>query len=102
MATITTEITNEYFSQMNLRKPVCAYLDEIVMPWMDERTAKKFLAMIDDCGNTIVPVGTNAFEIIPQDYYKISVKNFLEQHYKRDWKEFHKATLEMNGVKVDD
>lgn len=81
MATITTEITNEYFSQMNLRKPVCAYLDEMtIMPWMDEKIAKKFLAMIDDCGNTIVPFGTNAFEIIPQDYYKISMNQLFKNH----------------------
>lgn len=80
MATITSKLVNEYFSEMNLRKPVCAYLDEIVMPWMDEKTAKKFLAMIDDCGNTIVPVGTNAFEIVPQDYYKISLNQLFKNH----------------------
>lgn len=80
MATITAEITNEYFSQMNLRKPVCAYIDEIVMHWMDEKTAKKFLAMIDDCGNTIVPVGTNAFELVPKDYYKISMNQLFKNH----------------------
>ena len=66
---------------MNLGKPVCVYLDEMtIMPWMDEKTAKKVLAMIDDCGNTIVPFGTNSFEFVPKDYYKYTMNQLFKNH----------------------
>lgn len=101
MATITSEMVTEYFSQMNLRRPAFMYLDEFVIPmYLNSVDAKRWLAKIDRVSN--VPVGSQMFELSCGDYYKFSVKNFVEQHYKRDWKEFHKATLEMNGVKVDD
>ena len=75
MATITSEMVTEYFSQMNLRKPVCVYLDEFVIPmYLNTVDAKRWLAKVDRVSN--VPVGSQMFELSWGDYYKFTMKNF--------------------------
>lgn len=77
MATITSEIVNEYFSEMNLRNatPAIMYLDEFVIPFYTNTVdTKRSLAKIDRVSN--VPVGSQMFELSWGDYYKYTMKNF--------------------------
>lgn len=76
MATITSKIVNEYFSEMNLRNgPVFMYLDEFVIPqYLNIVDTKRWLAKMDRISMT--PVGLQMFELSWGDYYKFTMKNF--------------------------
>lgn len=55
MATITSEIVTEYFSEMNLRKAPFILLDETL-------------------------VGTQMFELSWGDYYKFTMNQLIKKH----------------------
>lgn len=76
MATITSKLVNEYFSEMNLRNgPVFMYLDEFVIPaYLNAVDAKRWLKKMDRISMT--PVGSQMFELSWGDYYKFTMKNF--------------------------
>lgn len=80
MATITSEIVTEYFSQMNLRTPAFMYLDEFVIPqYLNTVDAKRWLAKIDRV--SMVPVGTQMFELSWGDYYKFTMNQLMKKHH---------------------
>lgn len=81
MATITSEIVNQYFSEMNLRNgPVFMYLDEFVIPqYLNTADAKRWLAKIDRV--SMVPVGTQMFELSWGDYYKFTMNQLMKKHH---------------------
>lgn len=80
MATITSEIVTEYFSQMNLRIPPFMYLDEFVIPqYLNTVDAKRWLAKIDRV--SMVPVGTQMFELSWGDYYKFTMNQLMKKHH---------------------
>lgn len=76
MATITSKLVNEYFSEMNLRNgPVFMYLDEFVIPaYLNAVDTKRWLKKMDRI--SMVPVGSQKFELSWGDYYKFTMKNF--------------------------
>ena len=76
MATITSKLVNEYFSEMNLRNgPVFMYLNEFVIPvYLNRVDAKRWLSKMDRISMT--PVGSQLFELSWGDYYKYTMKNF--------------------------
>lgn len=79
MATITSEIVTEYFSEMNLRKAPFILLDEFVIPnYLNSVDAKRWLAKIDRVSN--VPVGTQMFELSWGDYYKFTMNQLIKKH----------------------
>lgn len=80
MATITSEMVTEYFSEMNLRNgPVFMYLDEFVIPqYLNTKDAKRWLAKIDRASMT--PVGTQMFELNWGDYYKFTMNQLIKKH----------------------
>lgn len=79
MATITSEIVTEYFSEMNLRKAPFILLDEFVIPqYLNTVDAKRWLAKIDRISMT--PVGTQMFELSWDDYYKFTMNQLIKKH----------------------
>ena len=82
MATITSEIVNQYFSEMNLRQAPFIMLDEFVIPqYLNSKDAKRWLAKIDRISMT--PVGTQMFELSWGDYYKFTMNQFMKHHDKK-------------------
>ena len=82
MATITSEIVNQYFSEMNLREAPFTMLDELVIPqYLTIKDAKRWLAKIDRVSN--VPVGSQMFELSWGDYYKFTMNQFMKHHDKK-------------------
>lgn len=80
MATITSEIVNQYFSEMNLRTPAIIYLDEFVIPqYLNTVDAKRWLAKIDRISMT--PVGSQMFELSWGDYYKFTMNHLMKKHH---------------------
>lgn len=74
MATITSEIVNEYFSKRNLE-----HFGNFVIPQhLNTVDAKRWLAKIDRISN--VPVGTQMFELSWGDYYKFTMNQFMKHH----------------------
>lgn len=79
MATITSEIVTEYFSEMNLRRAPFILLDEFVIPqYLNSVDAKRWLAKIDRVSS--VPVGTQMFELNWGDYYKFTMNQLIKKH----------------------
>jgi hypothetical protein len=79
MATITSEIVTEYFSEMNLRRAPFTMIDEFVIPqYLNSVDAKRWLAKIDRVSN--VPVGTQMFELNWGDYYKFTMNQLFKKH----------------------
>ena len=79
MATITSEIVTEYFSEMNLRRAPFILLDESVIPqYLNSVDAKRWLAKIDRVSS--VPVGTQMFELSWGDYYKFTMNQLIKKH----------------------
>ena len=79
MATITSEIVTEYFSEMNLRRAPFTMIDEFVIPqYLNSVDAKRWLAKIDRVSN--VPVGTQMFELSWGDYYKFTMNQLIKKH----------------------
>lgn len=79
MATITSEMVTAYFSEMNLRNPPILYLDEFVIPYHTNTVdAKRWLAKVDRV--SMVPVGTQMFEMSWGDYYKFTMNQLMKKH----------------------
>ncbi len=79
MATITSEIVTEYFSEMNLRRAPFTMFDEFVIPqYLTTKDAKRWLAKIDRVSN--VPVGSQMFELSWGDYYKFTMNQLIKNH----------------------
>lgn len=78
MATITSEIVTEYFSEMNLRRAQITMFDEFVIPqYLNSKDAKRLLAKIDSVST---PVGTQMFELNWGDYYKFTMNQLIKHH----------------------
>jgi len=69
MATITSEIVTEYFSEMNLRKAPFILLDEFVIPHY-----------LNTDRISMTPVGTQMFELNWGDYYKFTMNQLFKKH----------------------
>jgi hypothetical protein len=79
MATITSEIVTEYFSELNLRRAQFTMFDEFVIPqYLNSVDAKRWLAKIDRVSS--VPVGTQMFELNWGDYYKFTINQLIKKH----------------------
>jgi hypothetical protein len=79
MATITSEIVTEYFSELNLRRAQFTMFDEFVIPqYLNSVDAKRWLAKIDRVSS--VPVGTQMFELNWGDYYKFTMNQLIKKH----------------------
>lgn len=79
MATITSEIVTEYFSELNLRRAQFTMFDEFVIPqYLNSVDAKRWLAKIDRVSS--VPVGTQMFELNWGDYYKFTMNQLFKKH----------------------
>ena len=62
MATITSEMVTEYFSELNLRRAPFIMFDEFVI---------------------MTPVGTQMFELSWGDYYKFTMNQLFKKHDKK-------------------
>jgi len=69
MATITSEIVTEYFSEMNLRKAPFILLDEFVIQ-----------QYLNTDRISMTPVGTQMFELNWGDYYKFTMNQLIKKH----------------------
>lgn len=69
MATITSEIVTEYFSEMNLRKAPFILLDEYVIQHY-----------LNTDRISMTPVGTQMFELSWGDYYKFTMNQLIKKH----------------------
>lgn len=79
MATITSEIVTQYFSEMNLRKAPFILLDEsVIHQYLNSVDAKRWLAKIDRISMT--PVGSQLYELSWGDYYKFTMNQLFKKH----------------------
>jgi len=69
MATITSEIVTEYFSELNLRRAPFILLDESVIP-----------QYLNTDRISITTVGTQMFELSWGDYYKFTMNQLFKKH----------------------
>ena len=88
MATITSEIVNEYFSEMNLRRPAVMYLDEFAIypKYLSDKDSRHLMTAI--FSNTMEPISTH----IKIDW------SYWNSHFHRDWDAFLKSNIEMAGL----
>ena len=86
MATITSEIVTEYFSQMNLRTPPFMYLDEFAIypKYLSDKDSRHLMAEI--FSNTMEPIAPKI------DW------TWWNTHYHRDWDAFLKSNIELAGM----
>ena len=89
MATITSEIVNEYFSEMNLRRAPFIMLDEFAIypMYLSDKDSRHLLNSI--FSNTMEPVAPKV------DW------TWWNTHYHRDWEAFLKSNFESLGIKID-
>ena len=86
MATITSEMVTEYFSEKNLSMaPFTLFdefvtmFDEFVIPqYLNSVDAKRWLAKIDRISMT--PVGSQLYELSWGDYYKFTMNQLIKKH----------------------
>ena len=79
MATITSEMVTEYFSEKNLSKAPFTMFDEFVIPqYLNSVDAKRWLAKIDRISMT--PVGSQLYELSWGDYYKFTMNQLIKKH----------------------
>ena len=72
MATITSEIVTEYFSELNLRWAPFIMFDEFVIP-----------QYLNTNRISMTPVGTQMFELCCCDYYKFTMNQLIKKHDKK-------------------
>ena len=79
MATITSEMVTEYFSEKNLSMAPFTMFDEFVIPqYLNSVDAKRWLAKIDRISMT--PVGSQLYELSWGDYYKFTMNQRIKKH----------------------
>ena len=79
MATITSEMVTEYFSEKNLSMAPFTLFDEFVIPqYLNSVDAKRWLAKIDRISMT--PVGSQLYELSWGDYYKFTMNQLIKKH----------------------
>jgi hypothetical protein len=79
MATITSELVTEYFSEKNLNTVPFTMFDEFVIPqYLNSVDAKRWLAKIDRISMT--PVGSQLYELSWGDYYKFTMNQLIKKH----------------------
>ena len=79
MATITSEMVTEYFSEKNLITAPFTMFDEFVIPqYLNTVDAKRWLAKIDRISMT--PVGSQLYELSWGDYYKFTMNQLIKKH----------------------
>ena len=79
MATITSELVTEYFSEKNLNNAPFTMIDEFVIPqYLNTVDAKRWLEKIDRISMT--PVGSQMFELSWSDYYKFTMNQLIKNH----------------------
>lgn len=68
MATITSELVTEYFSELNLSKAPFTMIDEFIIPqYLNTKDAKRWLAKM--------------FELSWGDYYKFTMNQLMKKHH---------------------
>ena len=86
MATITSEMVTEYFSQLNLSTPAFMYLDEFAI-YPTNLSAKYSQHLLDAIiSNTIEPT----FPKIDWTWWNT--------HYHRDWNAFLESNIELAAL----
>lgn len=78
MATITSEMVTEYFSEKNLNNAPFTMFDEFVIPqYLNTKDAKRWLAKIDRISRLRL---VQMFELSWGDYYKYTMNQVIKKH----------------------